>query len=498
MARVFKHLALLLSLALVAGCGCDDEEASIVALVVDQAVWSGTESGRSQFGTDLENDGYQVVEIIVDSTDPPAIRSYLRGLHEASDERLEGVILVGNIPRAYQWVTLTSANPSIPDTEEEVISYQYYSDLDGVFDASPGYESPGGNAYSYDQHTGDVDWEIWVGVLPLLNGDTAQTVTALNQYFDRNHDYRTAGSAQPRSLLLVTEHYQGSTTQEHQDYLTNLQTGQYAWTPWSASGSAQLYFDTPPIPFNIQEGYTALAAGTADFFVGSAHGSPNAHGSIGLQWVAENPVATSFFWSNGCAVGKLEVAPNFLTAVLYDTDGSVVVARGTTNNSGGMGTNQEGFFGHNVATKMQAGMSIGEAIVGHVNVPLIAPWDSSREFHYATSVMLGDPSLGVPPAPTPSGPAAACPCFTGDYLSSIDWDIWCSGASLEYLLVDSSSSDPEPMVLADPGSDPPVCATGGFYTADEQEIALEQAEACEALIEATGTDQGTERACRID
>jgi hypothetical protein len=62
-----------------------------------------------------------------------------------------------------------------------------------------------------------------------------------------------------------------------------------------------------------------------------------------------------------------------------------------------MGTNSDGFFGHNIATALDAGASIGDAVVGHVNVPLVYPWDGSREFHFATPVLLGDPTLRLRP-----------------------------------------------------------------------------------------------------
>lgn len=69
------------------------------------------------------------------------------------------------------------------------------------------------------------------------------------------------------------------------------------------------------------------------------------------------------------------------------------MAKGTTNNSGGMGNNQDGFFGRNVATALSQGDSLGAAIRRHVNVPLLYPWNESREFHLATSIILGDPTL---------------------------------------------------------------------------------------------------------
>jgi hypothetical protein len=72
---------------------------------------------------------------------------------------------------------------------------------------------------------------------------------------------------------------------------------------------------------------------------------------------------------------------------------SVLVAKGTTNDSGGMGNNTNGYFGANVATALSQQLSLGEAILSHVNVPLVKPWADSREFQIATTSVLGDPSL---------------------------------------------------------------------------------------------------------
>jgi hypothetical protein len=71
----------------------------------------------------------------------------------------------------------------------------------------------------------------------------------------------------------------------------------------------------------------------------------------------------------------------------------VLVGYGSTNDSGGVGTNREGFYGHNIAVRVAAGKNLGQAFLGHVNVPLIPPWDASREYHFALSVFIGDPTL---------------------------------------------------------------------------------------------------------
>ena len=46
---------------------------------------------------------------------------------------------------------------------------------------------------------------------------------------------------------------------------------------------------------------------------------------------------------------------------------------------------------------MDNGEGVGEAILDHVNVPLIPPWSDSREFHFGTAILLGDPTLELRP-----------------------------------------------------------------------------------------------------
>ena len=325
--------------------------------------------------------------------DPSALRTYLQGLHSDPGLDLAGAILIGDIPHAYQWVTLHSTNPSIPDASEEVISFQYYADLDGTFASSPTYTSPGGHMYSYDLHTGTADWEIWVGVLPRYKGDLTQTTAAINRYFAKDHDFRIRQLILPNVFLQINEHFHATTLAEHNDFMNDMVSGSYSWTPYSNAPGARLYFDSPPGGLTVDQGYTDLQNGMADFTVTDTHGFWGASGQLTIAMVEADPVQTLFFWSNGCAIGDLDQADNFLTSVLFSTTSDVLIAKGTTNDSGGMGTNSNGFFGHNIATALAAGDAFGDAILGHVNVPLISPWDTDREFQFATAVVLGDPTL---------------------------------------------------------------------------------------------------------
>jgi hypothetical protein len=88
-----------------------------------------------------------------------------------------------------------------------------------------------------------------------------------------------------------------------------------------------------------------------------------------------------------------------------------------------------------------------------------------------------------------------CPCFTAGDLNTVEWDIWCDYAtSFEYLLDNSASGDPGPIV----GASATTCFTGSFYDSVEQEITEAEAEMCLALIIDTAINQETRKACRID
>jgi hypothetical protein len=370
--------------------GCGNRS---VAIVAEPALFPSIRSGLSQFEADLCTGGYNTVEHTTGFANPSELRSYLQGLHGEPDRNLVGAILIGDIPHAYQWVTLHSANPSIPDSSEEAISFQYYTDLNGTFSKSPTYTSPGGHLYSYDLHSGTVGWEIWVGVLPPYKGDLAQTTAAINRYFAKNHDFRMRRLLRPNVFLQINEHHHATTQAEHNNFMAAISSGTNSWTPYSNAAGARLYFDSPPGGLSVDQGYTDMQDGVADFTVTDSHGFWGASGELTIETVETNPVQTLFFWSNGCAVGDLDHVDNFLTSLLYSPTSDVLIAKGTTNNSGGMGTNSDGFFGHNIATALAAKEAYGDAILGHVNVPLIAPWSGSREFHFGTVVILGDPTL---------------------------------------------------------------------------------------------------------
>lgn len=349
-----------------------------VVLVIDLLLVEPIRAYLDQFEADLCDAGYNTIENSAGFADPAELRSYLQQLHDQPEINPTGAILIGDIPYAYQWVEMTFANPDLDPLREEVISFQYYSDLNGIFAKSPDYVSPGGHEFSFDLHSGEVDWELWVGVLPYYKGNLESTIDALERYFTKNHSFRTGLLSRPNVFLQISE------LQNDVEYL---RSGKYVWTPFATMDNARLYAG------DVSGGYADLEAGVAKFTVVAAHGYWGASGQLSIADVETNPVKSILFWSSGCSIGNLDYDDNFLTSILYSSTSEVLVAKGTTNNAGGMGTNENGFYGHNIATALSNGASLGDAILNHVNVPLIYPWSDNREVHFATPVVLGDPTL---------------------------------------------------------------------------------------------------------
>jgi hypothetical protein len=364
---------------------------TVVALLVDPGLANAVRTGLDQFESDLCADAYSVVERTLDFGSAPEVRAYLADLYKRTAQTLEGAIFIGSVPFVYQSIQAASSKQDATTPAQEVISFQYYSDLDGEFSASPGHRSPGQNEFSFDLHSGKVDWEIWTGILPFYRGEEAQTVDALNRYFEKNHRYRTGQYTIPEAFLLIGEHFTAKTADEQANLMNILRSGSYSWTPLSNSPTARIYFTGPTL--SVEDGYDDLSAGAADITVTETHGDYTMSGRINIVWVESRPVRTILFWTDGCSVGNLDHPENFLTSIVYSTTSEVLVAKGSTNDSGGLGSNQEGFYGHNIAVRLVAGKNLGQAILGHVNVPLISPWAESREFHFSMLILLGDPTL---------------------------------------------------------------------------------------------------------
>ncbi len=181
----------------------DSIERPLICILVNSPIYAGIKSSLDQYAADVENSGFEVKitesSQLVDET-PTGIRRYLQ---ENMRYNLIGCLLVGDISEA--WFEI--------DTRRFPIDL-YYMDLDGVWTDSD-------NNKIYDGHSGNVTPEIWVGRLkvPETAGDET---SLLNNYFDKNHRYRTGRLTLPwwRSMIYIDDG--GTSTNTEEDAINSL------------------------------------------------------------------------------------------------------------------------------------------------------------------------------------------------------------------------------------------------------------------------------------
>jgi hypothetical protein len=373
-------------------------------VLVDPRLVDGLRGSLDQWYADLCNDGYNTIEQVNTFANPPEIRLWLQNLHRGGS--LKGVMLVGDIPHIYQWLEWPGTWYSDP-LYYEAASYEYYSDLDGTFSASPGYHSPVHHAYSFDQHTGNIGWELWVGELPMVGKKdpasmVGRTVEAINRYFAKNHQYRTGQYALQPNYMAFEENYGDVTDQSYPYYIQSMTTGTLSWMPMSNAPDARLYMNITDPAKQQKYGYTDtqylqdLAEGKADFFVHMGHGSYTGMGFVTTDYVQSHPIQTAFYMFGGCDVAQppeeVGMNDNILTEVLYSPLSRVILTQGNKSFGGNLwAANMEGDYGDVVAAMLANGASFGEGMVKFSNG---APDPQAFKAPILPSLAtMGDPTL---------------------------------------------------------------------------------------------------------
>jgi hypothetical protein len=154
----------------------------LIYVMVNRALYSSTSASLARWAADVESEGWQVVIKRSSFPDPAALRSYFAGI-----PNLAGVLLIGDFP--VPWY----------EVGEQFPIDLYYMDLNGIWQDS---DLNG----VYDTHTGDIAPEIWIGRLSGSTFGLGGTEGALmNDYFAKNHAYRTGALKLPRRALMYID-----------------------------------------------------------------------------------------------------------------------------------------------------------------------------------------------------------------------------------------------------------------------------------------------------
>ena len=148
-----------------------------VCVIVNSTLYGSIQASVDQYASDLEAEGYTVIVYSTSGGTPSDLRIFLQG--ELPDN-LVGCLLVGDLP--VPWYEMDNDFYGYAEFPADL----YYMDLDGQWTDA---DADG----KFDDHTdgaGDVAPEIWVGRLTAspLSGDE---VTRMQNYFSKNHQYRT-------------------------------------------------------------------------------------------------------------------------------------------------------------------------------------------------------------------------------------------------------------------------------------------------------------------
>jgi hypothetical protein len=166
----------------------------VVDIIVNSSLYDDLISELAIFVQDLTYAGYAVQLDTMSGMSHTALRSHLAGISQ-----LVGAILIGELPVA--WFETNGFGDW-----EEFPHDLFFCDLDGSYTDA---DADG----IYDNHTGNVAPEIWVGRIYARNLIWDSEVRLLKNYFRKNHLYRVDSlSAQDRALSFIDDDWSYWTT----------------------------------------------------------------------------------------------------------------------------------------------------------------------------------------------------------------------------------------------------------------------------------------------
>ncbi len=181
------------------------ERRTLFCIIINATLYPQVQASIDQYIADLTAEAYDVELYTASGGTPEALRTFLQGKYA---EGMNGCVLIGDLPVAWYETVCWEEN----DHEQFPIDL-YYMDMDGVFSDN---DSDG----MYDEHTGDVAPEIWMGRL-LASGLTMGIMTEaelIDNYFLKNHRYRTGQMfLNDRALVYIDDDWAGSATSWDQD-----------------------------------------------------------------------------------------------------------------------------------------------------------------------------------------------------------------------------------------------------------------------------------------
>ena len=164
------------------------ESIPLIYILVDSSIYNAIEFYIDRYISDVERLGFNVSVLSISGGSSEDVKTILVN---ASSEGLVGCLLVGDIP----WALYEMDDPEYG--YEEFPIDLFYMDLNGIWTDTD-------NDGKYDQHSGDRAPEIWIGRIK-ASGMSGNEVSLIQNYFDKNHDYRTGALSLPNRALVYID-----------------------------------------------------------------------------------------------------------------------------------------------------------------------------------------------------------------------------------------------------------------------------------------------------
>ena len=168
----------------------------VVRIYVNNTIAGSISNEIDQYEQDVINQGYTVQVVNWSHTNVSLLRNDLINA-SLQPEGLEGAVLIGNLPAAVlqyydtpwaRWRTYP-CDLFLTDLDGQWVD----SDIaDGLFDA-------------HNNGTGDIYPEIWIGRINPESLNNIDHLTAYQNYFARNHAYRSGQLTRPHSQLVYID-----------------------------------------------------------------------------------------------------------------------------------------------------------------------------------------------------------------------------------------------------------------------------------------------------
>ncbi len=326
---------------------------NLVAVIVNAKVYPDLVNELNQFRQDLLNCGYEVRIDTARGLSAQGLRSYLAGI-----SGLVGAILIGEMP--VEWYEINGWG-----AWEEFPIDLYFTDLNGTW-IDNDLDS------IYDNHSGNVAPEIWLGRIYARNLTWDSEIRLYKRYFQKNHLYRTHQLSLPqRGLSYVDDD----------------------WYGWGACYLNLVYPNTVVIENQYQttaQGYRDQLRQGYEWIHLCAHSSPWGHtfkyptsqyrGTVFNYEIFTLEPRAHFFNLFACS-GTRFVEENYSAGwyIFHDSCGLLAIGSAKT---GGM-LDFDDFY-----TPLSQGQSIGNAFKSW----FIINGESSRAWFYGLNI-IGDPTL---------------------------------------------------------------------------------------------------------